>query len=52
MNTRASNKANTSKGCPEMAEMFSSTAGSNQEDANTMQADSLQRLDEVFPGGD
>ena len=52
MNTRASNKANKSKGGQGMAEVFSSTAGSNQEDTNTMQADSLQRLDEVFPGGD
>src|SRR5579863_3596230 len=52
MNTRASNKANKSKGSQEMAEGHPSTAGFNQEDTNTMQADSLQRLDEVCPGGD
>ena len=52
MHTRASNKANKSKACQEMADRYPSMAGSNLEDANTMQADSLQRLDEARPGGD
>ena len=52
MHTRASNKANKSKACQEMADRYPSMAGSNLEDANTMQADSLQRLDETCPGGD
>ena len=52
MHTRASNKANKSKACQEMADRYPSMAGSNLEDTNTMQADSLQRLDEACPGGD
>ena len=52
MHTRASNKANKSKACQEMADRYPSMAGSNLEDANTMQADSLQCLDETCPGGD
>ena len=52
MHTRASNKANKSKACQRMADRCPSMAGSNLEDANTMQADSLQRLDEACPGGD
>ena len=52
MHTRASNKANKSKACQGMADRYPSIAGSSLEDANTMQADSLQRLDEARPGGD